>query len=570
VSEPLAARNLRSPRGLLARSAARLAGLAHAPAWTLTALAGLAYLIAAPASADLATASYRSWLFGRSGFTLWDNSWYGGHHLPAYSVLAPALGWLLGPRLLAVLSLIAATALFAALVRSAFAPRVARLAALWFALGAAIALLSCRVAFDLGLAAGLGSLLLAQRGRHGAALALAVACALASPVAGGFLALAGLAWLLALRPGWPAPALIAGALVPTALLALAFPEGGSQPFVASAFYPALAAVLLLVAVTPRARPGSPATPTAGAPARSLALLRTGALLYAAALIGAYVLETPAGGNVDRLGALVAGPVAACILAGAGRARGRAGRWRTYLLIGLAPALTYWQATAPVTDLVAAVGDPAVKASYYQPLLAELGRLGVGYGARPARVEVVATVNHWEARFLAPHAAIARGWERQLDRRRNSLFYDGPLTAARYRAWLADEGISYVALPDASLDYSAKAEARVARSGAGQALREIWRSAHWRLFAVRGASALAQPPALLTQLGSDSFTLRAPRAGDYTVRVRFTPYWRLASGAGCVRRAGGDWTALQARRAGTLHVEIGFSLQRVFEHGPRCS
>src|SRR5207237_4984567 len=126
----------------------------------------------------------------------------------------------------------------------------------------------------------------------------------------------------------------------------AFPEGGFQPFVASAFYPALAAVLLLAAVIPRARSRSRA--------RSLALLRTGALLYAAALIGAYVLETPAGGNVDRLGALVAGPVAACILAGAGRARGRAGRWRTYLLIGLAPALPYWQATAPLPDLVAAV------------------------------------------------------------------------------------------------------------------------------------------------------------------------------------------------------------------------
>ena len=73
---------------------------AHArrvPAWTITAVLGLVYVIAAPPSADLAAASYRSELFGRVGFTLWDNGWYGGHHLPAYSVLAPALGWLIGP-----------------------------------------------------------------------------------------------------------------------------------------------------------------------------------------------------------------------------------------------------------------------------------------------------------------------------------------------------------------------------------------------------------------------------------------------------------------------------------------
>ena len=54
------------------------------------------------------------------------------------------------------------------------------------------------------------------------------------------------------------------------------------------------------------------------------------------------------------------------------------------------------------------------ASYYTPLIGELHSLGIGYGARPARIEVVATVDHWEARWIAPHVMIARGWERQLD------------------------------------------------------------------------------------------------------------------------------------------------------------
>ena len=40
----------------------------------------------------------------------------------------------------------------------------------------------------------------------------------------------------------------AAALAPIALLTLVFPEGGSQPFVASAFYPALAGVVASNAV----------------------------------------------------------------------------------------------------------------------------------------------------------------------------------------------------------------------------------------------------------------------------------------------------------------------------------
>ena len=68
-------------------------------------------------------------------------------------------------------------------------------------------------------------------------------------------------------------------------------------------------------------------------------------------------------------------------------------------------------------------------------------------------------------------------------------------------------------------------------------------------------------AVLTRLGSDSFTLDAPRAGASTLRIHFTPYWALQNGHGCVRRAPGDWTELQARGAGSFHVVIDFSLAR---------
>jgi len=536
-----------SLRGLIART----------PAWALTAAAGVAYVIAAPPSTDLAAASYRSELFSRAGFTVWDNGWYGGHHLPAYSIIAPALGAWIGPQLVAALAMMAATALFALLIDGLFTRGATRIAALWFAVGASIGLLANRVPFDLGLALGLGCLLAARRRRWPGALVLALLTALASPVAGAFVALALLAWALTCArrsrrvPWWPL-VLTAGALVPIVLLALAFPEGGTQPFVGSAFYPDLFGVLLIAALIARERTDR--------------VLLAGVLLYALALIGAFAIPSAVGGNVDRLGALVAGPLAACVLFSSHR----------LLLAVMAPFLLYWQANAPLADFASAASDPAVKASYYAPLLKELGALQIGYSARPARVEVVPTADHWEARWVAPHVAMARGWERQLDTLRDALFYRShpALMAAGYRAWLAQQAISYIALSDAPLDYSAKAEAALLRGAATAGrppayLREVWRSAHWRLFAVQNATPLAAAPAQLTHLGSDSFTLTAPRRGTFTVRVHFTPYWALSEGPGCVSRAPGDWTDVQARAPGSLQVVIRFSLARVFERGPRC-
>ncbi len=282
--------------------------LRRAPAWTLTvALAGV-YLIIAPQSPDLAAASYRSHLFSQVGFSLWDNSWLGGHHLPAYSLLAPALGALIGPQLVAAIAMCAVSALFAPIIAGRFTARGERIAALWLALGAGISLLSTRVPFDLGLAIGLGAVVLAQRERMWWALGLSVLTSLASPVAGAFLAVAMLAWALARRRAWPA-ALCLAALIPIGLLAVVFPEGGTQPFDGSAFYPALLGVIVLVAVIPAEQRA----------------LRIGAVLYGLVLVGSFVIPSAVGGNADRLGALMAGPVAACVLTvGAPGARAHAG------------------------------------------------------------------------------------------------------------------------------------------------------------------------------------------------------------------------------------------------------
>jgi hypothetical protein len=579
------ARRASGRRGVPAsgRHGVRRDGLWRTP-WALAlALAtplAAAYLIVGPPSGDLATATYRGELFGRAGFLLWDDGWYGGHYLPGYSLLSPALGWLLGERVLLALSAVAAAAIFGLLVDGIFTSAGSRVAAAAFALGISVELLSGRVAYDLGLAIGLLALLALRRRRTGAALALALLSSLASPVAGAFLALAGLAYALAdIRPGdlhwglraaswrgagrrgvgwraasrrgvgWRGVGVAVAALAPVAILAAVFPEGGWEPFAPSVFWPGVGGVVAIALLLPRM--GSALAP------RTERTLRWGAWLYAAALVGSFALHTPVGSNAARLGELVAAPLVAGVL------------WerRRLTLALLAPVLLYWQLETPISDVSELVGDPSVSASYYAPLLREL-RLRAG--STPVRVEVPQTGAHWESVYLPEQGPIvlARGWERQLDTRYAALFYGPRLTAAAYRAWLQENAVSYVALPDVRLDFSGAAEGRLIARGLPY-LREVWRGAHWRLFAVLQATPLVQRPALLRRLGPDSFTVAAPRAGSYAVRVRFTPYWALLSGDGCVREGAGGWTMLQAHVPGTIRVGIDFAPARLFDHGPRC-
>ena len=536
------------------------------PPWLLplavVAAFGVAYLLLAPPSGDLAAASYRSYLFAHAGLTIWDNGWYGGHYLPAYSLLSPELGAWFGPRLVTVAASALAVILFARLIDGRFTERTVQLANLGFALAVGIEVFSARVPFDLGIALGLGALCAAARRRRAAALVLAGLCSLASPVAGVFLGLAGVAWALdgsgasaprreqaerAAATSAPIFALLltASALLPIAALAVAFPDGGTQPYAASSFFPEEVLVLAIAALLPRE-------------ARTL---RLGTVLYGAMMAAAFVVTSPLGSNAERLGALMAAPFAVFALR----------EHRPRLLLALVPVLLFWPSISAAEDLAAAASDPSVSQSYYAPLLRHLRELGGRLTrGRPVRIEVVPTLVHWDARWVASEVAIARGWERQLDSANDALFYSShALTAALYHAWLRTDAISYVALPDAPLDSSAAGEAALLRHAAPPYLRQVWHSAHWRLFAVRKPVALAQPPAVLTRLSADSFTLKTPRAGSFAVRVRFTPYWALERGAGCVLRSADGFTVVQARAAESLRVGIEFSLTRVFDHGPRC-
>jgi hypothetical protein len=494
-----------------------------------------AYLIAQPITADLASQTYRTGLFERLGFTPWDGQWFAGHHVLGYSILFPPLAAAVGTRVAGALAAVAAAPLFDRLARPYLGER-ARLGAMWFAAATATNLFTGRLTFALGVAIGLAALLAARHERRALAVALAALCSLGSPVAGLFLALAGIAWFWAERRG-VGLAVAGGALAAAVAMSVLFPEGGTEPFAFSSFWPLLAYAAVVLALVP---------------ARER-WLRRGALLYAAAGTLAYLVDTPMGSNAVRLGTLFGGPLLACAL------------WprRRWALALLAAPLVYWQWQPPVRDLSAATDDPSVHAAYYAPLNAFLARAHV-----TGRVEVPVTRNHWESVHVARRFPIARGWERQLDVKYDGLFYERTLPPARYRRWLLANAVEYVALPDTKLDYSADDEAALIRRGLPY-LQPAWSSRHWRVYRLRGAAPLASGPGRLIALTPNSFSLAASRAGTFDVRVRWTRYWTVARGAACLRPGPDGFTRVAAKRPGRVRVSAELTVRGLLGETPAC-
>lgn len=523
-----------------------------APMLLAAALGGI-YLAWEPQSADLAAQTFRVELFEAQGFQVWSNAWYGGFHLPGYSLLFPPLGAWLGVRVVGVLAAVASAGLFAAIANERYGER-ARVGVLWFAAATAINLLTGRITFALGIAVGLAALLALQRGRSWLAAALSFLTVLASPVAGLFLAIAGVAVAIACRPavagrrGWIGGALVAvGALATLGALAVAFPTGGVEPFVTSAFQNVpLFAIVALVLL-----PGDERT------------LRWGVGIYALLAIALFAFDTPVGGNVARLGALFAGPVLAVALWGR----------RTLALAILALPLLAWQLFPAIRDVSDAEGDPSTEAAFHRPLVDELDRLTVG---TPTRVHVLPTRNRWESVYVADSYPLARGWMRQAESDDFELFQDDDLTPEAYLSWLRERAVSYVAVPlGVDLDYLADDEAELIEAGLPY-LDLAWETADWRLYEVRGpgpfvTSADAPGPAAadarLADLGPESFDLTADAPGDYLVRVRYTPYWDAGEGA-CVADDG-DWTLVRVSTPGLVHARARFDLDAALGASDEC-
>ncbi|MEV0171196.1 hypothetical protein AB0I00_08720 [Streptomyces sp. NPDC050803] len=482
--------------------------------WTLLATGG-GDLAAQQAWADFAS---------RHGGSAYNLFWYGGMHTANYSLISPYLMAALGVRTVTVISGLAASWLAAVLitrsgVRRPLGPALLASLALWCNVA------SGRTTFALGVALGLAACLLLTRERRIAlAVAYAALAAMASPVAGLFLAVVGAALLL-VRDWGRALALLLPPAVVVGVTTLLFPFTGEQLMPPARVWPPVVLGLAVTALAPRA----------------WRVARWSGAVYAAGTVLTYLIPSPVGTNVERFAELFA---PALLLAALLSAPGLAGLRRNLLVAALVFSLA-WVGKKTADDLKVSTPVP-VWAAHTQGVIGALD----GLGADRTRVEVVPARNHREAVALAPHINMARGWNRQLDRERAGLFYDGTFSAATYRAWLDRWAVGLVVLPLGKPDGYAEDEARLLTDRRPAWLEPVWQDAHWRIYRVRDAVPLVSPPAQVVRATGADLVVHLPRAATVTVRVAYSPWLRAEDG--CLSRRG-EFTRLTVTAPGEYRI-----------------
>ena len=318
------------------------------------------------------------------------------------------------------------------------------------------------------------------------------------------------------------------AVAPIGLLIVVFPEGGWFPFTSGSL------VLLTAAAI-----------GAGWCGRAVPLVRWTVIVYGIVAVGAFVIKSPLGGNVVRLGWLVAGPAAALTLV----------RHRRLMVPAIAVASLIWN-TAYIS-IAFRPADRTASAAYYDSLVSYLHTL-----PRPLRIEVVPTQTFAQADTLALRSdGIARGWETQLDRALNPEFYTGRLDAGTYHRWLIEHAVSIVALPLGRLRDMSLDEAAVIRSRPTY-LQAVWENGDWQVFSVVDASPLIDNGATVVDVQPDELTIDATRTGWMTLKFRFTDLYTVAEGAACLEPADGGWIHIFVEQPGRIRLTISVSIATI--------
>ena len=535
---------------------------------------------------DWAAQVYRADEVARWGLVLWDPGWYGGVYPLNYSLLYPLLAAYLGLWTVAAASAVGATYCFDRLVTRELGKRPA--GSWYFALSTAVEVAIGQLPTLAGEAMALGSVLCLAGYRRSvsprdadsrapitgnpapgcppwlrlsAGLLLAVMAALTSPVVGAFLALTLVAWGVAEMGRSNVRTLgvlmLAGVLtlVSTAALPLVFPGAGYFPFGLVDFLVVLAICGLLA--SPFLQASRP--------------VRVAALIYGAVSTGLFFLPTQMGDNDIRFAAYIGVPLVICYLPRlVKRLEVLTAPRRPHRLhprpVGhngamiLASALTVGLVLWHWSPVVEAFGGPADGPSstpgFYKPLIDEIHLLTKG---EPVRVEIPPTVHHWESAYVAPVFPLARGWERQLDIAYNPLFYaPGPLSPTGYRDWLLANGVSFVALPNAPLDFAATAEAALLGSRDVKGLEPVWHTGSWQLWRVLGSEGLAGGPARVVGISPHSVTVQFVRPGSSLIKVRWSAYWSVPGPTAryaCAKPAPGGWTYLSSLSPGRVELDL---------------
>ncbi|HEX5395966.1 MAG TPA: hypothetical protein VFX74_02630, partial [Candidatus Limnocylindria bacterium] len=289
------------------------------------------------------------------------------------------------------------------------------------------------------------------------------------------------------------------------------------------------------------------------------VIRAACAVLALAVLAFYITPQAVGTNIIRLEWLAAAPVAvAC---------GDLRRLRVVRHIPLALpvfGLLAW----PMADFgyqLAVAGEPTTSQTFYQPLIDQLHwrTATAGPAAAGERVEVIQSASQWSAAYVAAEFPLARGWDRQVDRADNPLFYNDSLTPARYHHWLSQLAVGWVALPRrGALDYAAKDEAALVRNHPAY-LAQVWHNPDWSLYRVVGARPLVRG-ATVTAIGSDRLTLQTSKAGAARLQLRWSPYLSLLQDGQVVPtciKARGPWTTVWLPGPGSYTLAARFSISR---------
>ena len=476
-------------------------------------LGGLHLLVRPRTGTDIAAQIARASFAEKFPLVPVDLSWYGGIHPYGYSALAPYVMAVVGIGLTGLLAAVAAAMLLARLLRNTAHPYAGAALGGFFAVANVV---SGRTTFALGAVAALAALVLLPRRR--AAAVAAVLSGLFSPVAAAFLGLAAAVLVLRRRPGGWTIGLAAS--LPVAVLGVLFASGGVQPYRPDSALAAVLAGLVLAALT-----HSPS-------------LRLGGLLYAGAAGVLVLASDPFGSNVLRLGLLLAAPLVVATATD---------HWR--VIAPITAALMFWQVQPMLADLQA--DRP--------PSFVALNRALMDLEVK--RVEVVPLRDHGEAAFVAPVVPIARGWSRQIDTKRNPLFYAGALSARDYEQWLRVNGVDAVVLgPSAQADGGGQAERALLLIGSVRGLEVVWSNDQWTVWRFTASEPLAGAPVVVLATDQVSIRLRSPAAADVPLKVRWSR-WLSVSGPACLERDG-DNTRVRFSGPGEAVVSSALSLRPV--------
>ncbi|HEX2905062.1 MAG TPA: hypothetical protein VHO01_16535 [Jatrophihabitans sp.] len=531
----------------MARQVALARRISWLPVVTLAVLGGIAVGAVGRVGPDWPAQEFRAWLASHAGVGAWNDAWYSGHALPGYSVLYPPVSALFGATITGILAatLCAWGAVRLATTHAAYRRRVTFAVAATATACVLDSLIIGQIPFLLGAAAGVHAVVAVKLRQPLLALSLATACSLSSPLAGLFLAIVGLAWLpeLRWRRAWPFAGSMLGSVVAAVL------GGGSGTFPSDVYTVAsmIAFVTLGLIVVPRRH----------------ATIRRAVLVYGFVAAILIVVPNPVGGNIDRLGRLVAIPLALWVIASLDRGQRRR-RW-AIITVTVSAALL-WHLYPVVSAVERADDDPSNTARYYAGLLNFLATQDPTRG----RLEIPFTREHWESSFVAPHFPLARGWERQLDLAYNDVLYH-PLSAASYKAWLDASAVDLVAVPGAPLDYGGAAEGVLLRH-APNYLRVVYRDENWTVYQVASPAPLINGDrATLDQIGPSSVAVRFTEPGTTTIKVHDSPLWQTNSPTACLEPSTDGWLHVHDSRPELVTITASVTMSSILHRaGPYCS